>query len=183
MIMRQKMWITMVLVVLLLVVSVAAVQAQSNGAIRGTIYNDTNVDGVCGVGDPTISGVPVSFTHEGGHTITLTSGTDGTYGLAGVSVGVWNVAAQPLQGWTTTSASPIAVTLTAENNAAGGINFCLAQVEATQPIAPTPTPAPPATLPESGGESPSMLMVAVVAGALLLMVGTALIIRERRATS
>ena len=106
--MRKRMWFTFLLVVLLLAVGVSVAQAQaSNGAIRGTLYNDTNADGVCGQGDPTVSGVPINFTHSGGHTITLTSGTDGTYGLAGVSLGTWSVAAQPLQGWTTTSATPI----------------------------------------------------------------------------
>ena len=181
--MRKRIWLTILLVVLLLAVGVTAAQAQaSNGAIRGTLYNDTNADGVCGEGDPTVSGVPIEFTHSGGHTITLTSGNDGTYGLAGVSIGTWSVAAQPLQGWTTTSASPIVVTLTAEVNTASNENFCLAQVTVTQPIAPTPTPVPPTTLPESGAESPPTIWVASIAGAALQFVGMALIIRERRAT-
>jgi hypothetical protein len=181
--MRKRLWLTVLLVVLLLAVGVTAVQAQeSNGAIRGTLYNDTNADGVCGESDPTISGVPVTFTHSGGHTITLTSGNDGTYGLAGVSIGTWNVAAQPLQGWRTTSQTPVIITLTETNNTAGNINFCLAQVTVTQPIAPTPTPVPPTTLPESGAEAPPTLLVAAIAGAILLFAGMALIVLDRRAT-
>ena len=182
--MRKRIWLTILLVILLLAVGVTAAQAQTtNGAIRGTLYNDTNADGVCGEGDPTVSGVPIDFTHSGGHTITLTSANDGTYGLASVSLGTWSVVAKPLEGWATTSASPIVVTLTAEVNAVNNINFCLAQVTATQPIAPTPTPVPPpTTLPESGAELPPTLLIAVVAGALLLVTGMVLIFRERRAT-
>jgi len=188
--MRKRKLFTILLVVLLLAVGVTAAQAQeSNGAIRGILFNDTNADGVCGEGDATVSGVPVNFTHSGGHTITLTSGTDGTYGLAGVSLGTWTVAAQPLQGWSTTSLTPIVVTLTTTNNAAAGINFCLAQVTATQPIAPTPTPipgtptpVPPTTLPESGSGAPPPLQLAVVVGAVLLLLGLGLIVRDRRAT-
>lgn len=184
--MRKRLWITLLVVVLLLVTGVTVVQAQQqNGSIRGTIYNDTNADGVCGAAgttDATISGVPIQFTHQNGHTVTLTSGNDGTYGLAGVSVGTWSVAVQPLQGWRTTSLSPIVVTLTAENNSVGNVNFCLAQVTATQPIAPTPTPVPPTTLPESGATAPPILLIAAGLGALLLIAGMALIINDRRAT-
>lgn len=180
--MNKKIWITVV-VVLLLAVGATAVQAQSNGAIRGTLYNDTNADGVCGAGDPTISGVPVEFTHSGGHTITLTSGTDGTYGLAGVSIGTWSVTVKPLQGWSVTSQAPIAVTLTDANPVVNGVNFCLARVTATQPIAPTPTPVPPATLPESGSTTPPTLWLAAIAGGVLLIAGLALVIRDRRVTS
>ena len=181
--MRKRVWFTILLVVLVLAVGVTAVQAQaSNGAIRGTLYNDTNADGVCGEGDPTVSGVPINFTHSGGHTITLTSGNDGTYGLASVSLGTWSVAVQPLEGWTTTSLTPIVVTLTETNNTAGNINFCLAQVTATQPIAPTPTPVPPATLPESGATTGPSILIAAAVGAVLLFAGLALIVRDRRVT-
>jgi len=178
---RRKLF-TILVVVLLLAIGVTAAQAQeSNGAIRGTLFNDTNADGVCGVGDPTISGVPVSFTHSGGHTITLTSGNDGTYGLAGVSLGTWSVAAQPLSGWRTTSLSPIVVTLTTSNSAAAGVNFCLAQTTTTTTPA-TPTPVPPTTLPESGAGFPPAFLLVLVAGAVLLFGGLVLIARDRRAT-
>lgn len=178
--MRKRFWITLLVVVLLLVTGVTVVQAQQqNGSIRGTIYNDTNADGVCGAAgttDATISGVPIQFTHQNGHTVTLTSGNDGTYGLAGVSVGTWSVEVQPLQGWRTTSLSPIVVTLTAENNSVGNVNFCLAQTTATA------TPVPPTTLPESGATAPPILLIAAGLGALLLIAGMALIINDRRAT-
>ena len=49
--MRKRVAITLLLVVLVLAAGVAAVQAQENGAIRGTIYKDANADGVCGAGD------------------------------------------------------------------------------------------------------------------------------------
>jgi hypothetical protein len=168
--MQKRVWITL-LVVLLLLVGATAVQAQENGAIRGTLYNDANADGVCGEGDETISGVPVEFTHSGGYNVTLTSGTDGTYGLAGVTVGSWTVEVQPLTGWRATSESPLSVNLSAEFNSAGDINFCLAEGTST-----TPT-----TLPASGAIVPPTLLIAAVAGVLSLVAGLALILRERRA--
>lgn len=171
--MRKRVWITALVMVLLLVVGVTVVQAQTNGSIRGTIYNDANADGACGEGDSTIAGVPIDFTHSGGYVVTLTSGNDGTYGLAGVSLGTWSVAVKPLEGWRATSQSPIEVTLTAGVNSVGGVNFCLAQGTTTTP--------PPTTLPESGAVMPPALLIAAVAGVLLLVAGMALLIRERRA--
>ena len=168
--MQKKVWLTL-LVVLLLLVGATAVQAQENGAIRGTIYKDANADGVCGAGDETVAGVPVKFTHSGGYNVTLTSGSDGSYGLAGVTVGSWTVEVQPLTGWRATSETPLTVSLTAAFNSAGDVNFCLAQGTST-----TVT-----TLPATGALVPPALLVAAAAGVLLLVAGLALILRERRA--
>jgi hypothetical protein len=168
--MQKKVWITL-LVVLLVLVGATAVQAQENGAIRGTIFKDANADGVCGTGDETIAGVPVKFTHSGGYSVTLNSGGDGTYGLAGVTVGSWTVAVQPPTGWRATSETPLTVTLSSAFNSAGDVDFCLAQGTST-----TPT-----TLPASGAVVPPALLVAAAAGVLLLVAGLALILRERRA--
>lgn len=169
--MRKRIWLTL-LVVLLLLVGATAVQAQENGAIRGTIYNDANADGVCGEADETVSSVPVKFTHSGGYNVTLNSGSDGTYGLAGVTVGSWTVEVQPPTGWRATSKTPLTVNLTAAANSVGNVNFCLAQGTAS-----TPT-----TLPASGAVVPPILLVTALTGVLLLLAGMGLILRERRAT-
>ncbi|MFN2223977.1 MAG: SdrD B-like domain-containing protein [Chloroflexota bacterium] len=169
--MQKKVWLTL-LVVLLLLVGATAVQAQENGAIRGTIYKDANADGVCGTGDEIIAGVPVKFTHSGGYSVTLNSGSDGTYGLAGVTVGSWTVDVQPPTGWRATSETPLAVNLSAQVNSVGDVNFCLAQG----------TTSTPTTLPASGAVVPPSLLIAAAAGVLLLIAGLALIFRERRVT-
>jgi hypothetical protein len=168
--MQKKVWLTLV-VILLLLAGATAVQAQENGAIRGTIYKDANADGVCGTGDETIAGVPVKFTHSGGYNVTLNSGNDGTYGLAGVAVGSWTVEVQPQTGWRATSETPLIVNLTAAFNSVGDVNFCLAQG----------TSSTVTTLPASGALVPPVLLAAAAAGVLLLVAGLALILRERRA--
>ncbi len=169
--MQKKVWLTL-LVVLLLLAGATAVQAQENGAIRGTIYKDANADGVCGTGDETVADVPVKFTHSGGYNVTLNSGSDGTYGLAGVTVGSWTVEVQPPTGWRATSESPLTVSLSAQFNSVGDVNFCLAQG----------TTSTPTTLPASGAVVPPALVAAAAAGVLLLVAGIGLILHERRVT-
>jgi len=172
--MRKRIWLTVLLVLLLLTIGATVVQAQTNGAIRGTLYQDADSDGICGAGDPTISGVPVDFTPDGGQTITLVSGSDGTYGLASVTLGTWRVSARPLEGWVTTSLTPIVVVLSTGQPTSENVNFCLAQGGPTQPL-------PPATLPESGAVLPPALLAAAVLGGVLLLDGMGLIARDRRA--
>jgi len=105
----------MLLALLLLTAGAASVHAQAavKGAIRGTVYHDTNVDGFCGPGDPALAGVQIDFTHEGGQTVRLLTYSDGTYGLASIDLGTWQVTAWPLAGWVVTSQQPIVVMLTA----------------------------------------------------------------------
>jgi hypothetical protein len=117
--------------------------------------------------------VPIIFTHSGGYGATLFSGSDGTYGLTGVTVGSWTVDIQPLQGWRATSETPLAVNLSAEFNSAGNIDFCLAEG----------TSSTPTTLPASGAVMTPPLLIATAAGVLLLVAGMALILRERRVSN
>jgi hypothetical protein len=169
------MWLTVLLVILLLALGVTAVQAQTTvkGAIRGTIYQDTNADGVCGDGDPTLASIPIDFAPDGGQTISLISGADGTYGLASVTLGTWRVTAKPAEGSVTTSQATITVVLSTEQPVAENVNFCLAQS--------TSGSTPPTTLPESGASAPPMLLIAAVLGVALLLAGTGLIVRDQRA--
>ncbi|UCG24432.1 MAG: hypothetical protein JSW55_00030 [Chloroflexota bacterium] len=174
--MRKRMWLTVLLVVLLLVIGVSAVQAQTTvkGAIRGTVYNDTNADGVCGDGDPTLASIPIDFTPDGGQTISLITGADGTYGLASVTLATWRVTVKPPAGWVATSQSTITVVLSTEQPVAENVNFCLAQT--------TTGTTPPTTLPESGASAPPILLITAVLGVALLLAGTGLIVRDLRAT-
>jgi hypothetical protein len=172
--MRKRMWLTVLLVVLLLALGVTAVQAQTTvkGAIRGTIYHDTNADGVCGDGDPTLASIPIDFAPDGGQTISLITGADGTYGLASVTLATWRVTAKPPEGWVTSSQATITVVLSTEQPVAENANFCLAQT--------TTGTTPPPTLPESGASVPPVLLMAAALGVALLIAGTGLIVRDQR---
>ena len=171
--MRKRIWLTVMLVVLLLAIGVTAVQAQEvKGAIRGTVYNDTNADGVCGDGDPTLASIPIDFAPDGGQTISLITGADGTYGLASVTLATWRVTVKPSAGWVATSQSTIVVVLSTEQPVAENVNFCLATS--------TTGSVPPTTLPESGASTPPVLLIAAVMGVALLVAGTVLIVRDQR---
>lgn len=171
--MRKRMWLTILLVLLLLVIGVTAVQAQTvKGAIRGTVYNDTNADGVCGDGDPILASIPIDFAPDGGQTISLITGADGTYGLASVTLATWRVTVKPPAGWVATSQSTIVVVLSTEQPVAENVNFCLASTGSV----------PPATLPESGASVPPMLLITAALGVALLLAGTGLIVRDQRTT-
>jgi hypothetical protein len=85
------------IILLLILVLVGVAQAQSSGAIRGTVYSDTNSDGVCvGTGEPVLAGVPIQLVTADGQTVVnLESGSDGTYGMVAAGFGTWNVTALP----------------------------------------------------------------------------------------
>ena len=175
--MRRKMWFAALLTLLLLVAGTTSVKAQTatKGAIRGTIYQDANADGICGAGDPTMAGVRIDFTPEGGQTISLVTFSDGTYGLASITLGTWQVTARPPEGWVTTSQQTITAVLTAEQNNAENVNFCLAQENTSGGDGSN-------TLPDSGVPMPPTLLVAIALSSVLMLAGLALLVWVRRAS-
>jgi hypothetical protein len=173
--MRKTIGVTALLALLLLAAGAASVQAQTavKGAIRGAVYQDANADGICGAGDPAMAGVRIDFTPQGGQTVSLVTFSDGTYGLASINLGAWQVTARPPEGWVTTSLQTIAVGLTPEQNTADNVNFCLAQSS-------TPGGDKPNTLPDSGAFAPPALLVAAALSILLMLAGVGLMIFARR---
>jgi hypothetical protein len=165
------------IVVLLLVVGTTIVYGQAaSGSIAGTVYHDQNADGVCvGTGEPGLAGVPVDFVSDDGFTISLQSGSDGTYGLVAVGFGRWRVSARPGTGFTVTSQQTIEVILSAEQPVASGVDFCV--VQGTVPSGGGGTPV----LPESGAAISPTLVTVGVFGALFLALGSLLVYRGRRA--
>jgi hypothetical protein len=164
-------------VVLLLVVATTIVYGQtSSGTIAGTVYHDQNADGVCvGTGEPGLAGVPIDFVSDDGFTISLQSGTDGTYGLVAVGFGRWRVTARPGTGFTVTSQQTIEVILSAEQSVASAVDFCVAQGTVSTGGGGA------VVLPESGAAvSPSLVAVGVF-GVLFLALGSMLVYRGRRA--
>lgn len=174
--MRKIIGVIVLLALLLLAARATSVQAQTavKGAIRGTVFQDANADGVCGAGDPVMAGVRIDFMLQGGQPISLVTFSDGTYGLASINLGTWQVTARPPQGWVTTSLQTIAVTLTAEQNTADNVNFCLSQQSSSGGDGGN-------TLPDSGVFVPPALLVAAAVSIALMLAGAALVVFARRA--
>jgi hypothetical protein len=175
--MRRIIGFSALLALLVLAAGATSVQAQTavKGAIRGTVYQDANVDGICGAGDPTMADVRIDFTTEGGQPISLATFSDGTYGLASIALGAWQVTARPAEGWVTTSQQTIAVVLSSEQNTAGNVNFCLAPQSTSGGDGSS-------TLPESGVFVPPLLLVATAISIVLMLAGMVLIVFVRRAS-
>ena len=154
--------------------SSALLQQEVRGSIRGTVYEDRNADGVCaGTGEPTLGGINVQFvSDDGGSTIHLQSGPDGSYGLVAVGLGTWTVTAVPLTGFSVSSINPQVVHLNAEQPEATGIDFCIIKGSGTE--------GGSVVLPESGASIAPPLVVAAVTGISLVAAGVVLEIRRRR---
>lgn len=140
------------------------------GSIRGTVYRDTNNDGLCvGTGESGLAGIPVRFSN-GSSELYLQSGTDGTYGLVASGLGTWTVSAEPSadQGVVTSAASR-SVTLTEENPLATGVDFCVGTTRTSGVV-----------LPESGAAAMPGLWIAALVAVLLIGAGVFMLVRERR---
>jgi len=169
--MKQKLALLIALS-LLLTLAVGLVQAQNNGSIRGTLYQDVNGDGRCGPSDPVLAGIPIRFASEDGlTTVFLQSGDNGTYGLVAAGYSNWRVSAEPPAPWVVTSARTVVASITAEQPLALNVNFCIADSSKT-PIR--------RALPVSGAPiAPSVLGV-VLFGISLMVSGLGLEWRRRR---
>ena len=176
--MRRKIFLSLLAVLLLtLVATISLVSAQSTGAIRGTVYNDLDANGVCvGTGEPGQSGIPIDFViPDGSTTLVLTSGDDGTYGLVAAGYGTWQVTVKPGTGWLVTSEQTRQVTIGTNNPEANNIDFCVVQVtEGTETNGA-------ATLPASGAFISPTLLIVGLAGLIFLAAGALLVLKGRRA--
>jgi hypothetical protein len=177
--MWRKLFVAMIAVVVVLLLSPAlSADAQTNtGSIRGIVYNDLNGDGFCvGTGEPGQSGVPVEFVFTGsGTTIPLVSGVDGSFGVVSITLGTWDVTVKPGTGWRVTSQQTRQVTLTTTQPTVSGIDFCITQAPATG------GGTTPPVLPESGADVAPTLIAASALGAFLLVLGSGLVLKGRRA--
>lgn len=165
--MLGKVWLRLALALLLsLILGVALVQAQAaNGAIRGTVYEDIDANGVCiGTGEPGLANIPVEFMSDGGTVIVLQSGQDGTYGMVGVGNGTWQVTVKPGTGFLVTSQQSYSITVSDEVKTTAGVDFCVARVTDS-------TGDDGALLPESGASLPPALLVTAAVGAALIWAG------------
>jgi hypothetical protein len=190
--MRNKAWIILVAIILLLVITgtAAAFAQSSGGAILGTVYNDLDANGVCvGTGEPGLTGMVVEFVNtEAAIQTAIQTNENGSYGYTSAGFGTWNVTVKPPQGWRTTAQPTRQVILTSTQPVASGVDFCITQDASTStPAAPLATAVPggsggAVTLPESGAPIAPALLIATVIGIGLLAIGAGLFFYSRRAS-
>jgi hypothetical protein len=142
----------------------AAGQTDVRGSIRGTVYEDTDGDGLChGTDEPVLPGIPVEFRMEGSQeSLFLESGDDGTYGLVAVGMGTWHVSAAPPTGYAVTSSKTLSVSLTESEKLVLNVDFCVSEAGAIQVL-----------LPESGATTGgfSVFTALVMIGMLFVLLG------------
>ena len=175
--MKRKMWL---LAVALFLFTLSAFHfpllgQETTGTIRGTVYNDINVNAVCvNEGEAAVAGIPIELVDdETGTIVRLQTGADGTYILSQASIGIWRVTVVPGTGWRVTAEQTREVVLTTDAPEATSVDFCIANVNDTSGGSQGGT-----TLPESGAPvAPGLLLIAAVgcafmaAGILLLLHG------------
>lgn len=176
----------------LLFLGAASVHAQSDyRTIRGGVYQDVNGDGRCvntGVeGEGPVEGVEIFFlSSDKATTVSLYSGENGTYGLAGAGESIWEVTARPdAAKWIVTSENPLYVPVLPESPIQTDVNFCVAQV-GTVGIGGgnAVIVLPSALLPESGAAAvdnswQQIVLITAVAGLLLFAIGLGVEWRRR----
>ncbi|MCP4357679.1 MAG: hypothetical protein GY796_06650 [Chloroflexi bacterium] len=130
----KKMSLFLVLFLLLFGVIAAQAQTDKSGTIRGGVYQDVNGDGQCvntGIaGENPVPGVTIQFVSSDKATVvTLTTGDNGTYGLAAAGQSIWEVTAQPdAAKWVVTSENPrFAYVLPETGLEQTGFDFCVSQ--------------------------------------------------------
>lgn len=182
---QQKTIVLTLITVIGLLLAVATVTAQSTetqGKLAGAVYTDVNGDGICvgtGVaGENPVPGVEIVFVSSDKATVlSLTTGSDGTYGLAAAGQSIWEVTARPdASKWIVTSRNPLYVPVLPETGLVQtDVNFCIRQGGTNAVI----------VLPQSGAaatNNPLQTGVAItaVSGVLILLVGAALEWRRRK---
>ncbi len=106
---------------------------EERGTIRGGLYEDLDGDGRClntTIEDKIpVPGVDIHFNLNA-TSISLYSGSDGTYGLIPAGQGAWQVQAVPdPDRWIVTSPNPLAALVTKENGLVQtNLNFCLLRI-------------------------------------------------------
>ena len=174
---RNFFLLSAVLLLFFLAAGTVAAQSDERGTIRGAVYIDVNGDGQCvntGIaGEDPVSGVEIQFVSSDEATVvTLTTGEDGTYGLAAAGQSIWQVTARPDPAkWTVTSENPLYAPVLPESLIQTDVNFCVGQGANAIIV-----------LPQSGGAAanPSQMILAfAVLGLAIFFAGASLEVRRR----
>jgi len=183
--------LSMLLLGIILLLVVGTVQAQQGeegdtGYIFGAVYRDVNGDGVCvdsGVeGEDPIEGVTIEFVSSDEATVvTLTTGDNGTYGLADAGESYWRVTAKPdATKYFVTSENPLyAPVLPDAGLVQTGYNFCVSDGTYT---GGTGTNAV-IILPESGAARTNNTIVWLTAVFGLALIGSGIVLEVKRHTA
>lgn len=134
---RRITFVAALAITMMLVLTGAGSASAANdgpaGTIRGGVYEDTDGNGECTENAfeswRPVPGVEVHF-RSAGTSLSLYSGSNGTFGLTPATPGAWQVQVKPVPGtWLVTSANPLQVMVGAGQNAAQtGVNFCLLRI-------------------------------------------------------
>ena len=100
--------------------------AQNNGTIRGTVFYDSNHNGVMDAGEAGMPGQTVTLSSSGKWSFAYTTGDDGTFGPAGLSYGYYSAQLTVPYGYMPTTPTRYdGLGLSAENTVVTGVNFGL----------------------------------------------------------
>jgi hypothetical protein len=99
----------------------------SPASVSGTVFDDSDTDGAQDAGEPGIAGRTVYSDTDGDSTFdagepSTTTAADGTYTLAGLTLGDHTIRTVVLAGWTCSAPSPCEHTLTLDSGDAEGSN-------------------------------------------------------------
>lgn len=86
-------------------VSATNVLAQANGSIRGKVFYDSNRNGKLDSGEAALPGLTVTVYSSGDWSYAYTTGSDGTYGPAGLSPDYYDVSLSVPYGYMPTTAT------------------------------------------------------------------------------
>ncbi|MGD0877316.1 MAG: sortase [Anaerolineales bacterium] len=102
----------------------------STNSISGTVFNDTNANGVQDTGEPGIPGVTVTLYDQNNNVVaTTTTAADGSYSFTNLQPGVYTVVETNLSGYVSTTLDHVSVVLSSRTNAV--VNFGDVQTQAS----------------------------------------------------
>lgn len=181
---RAFVFLTTLSALLLAAAGALAQDTQSSGTIRGGVYQDVNGDGRCldtGIaGEDPVPGVEVVFVSSDRATVvTLTTGDNGTYGLAAAGQSIWEVTARPDPSrWIVTSENPLYVpVLPEEGMVQTDVNFCISQGANAIIVLPQSGAAVAATATAAHG---GQFWAAITAVLGLALFGAGAVLQQRR---
>lgn len=112
-----------------------AASAANPGVLAGTVFQYTDRDGALDTGEPGMAGVTVTVQTDGGDTLVVTTGSDGTYSLE-IPAGTTGIVVTDPAGYDLTTANrdqTVAVS-PATTSRAGDVGYAVAGVTMAIPV-------------------------------------------------
>ncbi len=122
----------------------AEVLAQNNGSIRGTVFYDSNWNGYFDAGEAGMPNVTVTLNSSGNWSFAYTTGSDGTYGPAGLAPDYYSAQLTVPYGYMPTTATRYdGLGVGIDQTIITGVNFGLVAGYYWPPESGGPVPTPP----------------------------------------